>query len=89
MKQNFLIEKIPPSGTKQPIIPRPVLNNTLGNVQVIPSNEIYLDYAKDSLELALKTHLIVKPLLLLTLLVFKKSILNYTVPFKKLFFSHH
>ena len=59
MKKNFRIEKnsgLIGSGTQQPITSRPVLNNTLSNIQAIPANEIYVNYAKESQELALKTH---------------------------------
>jgi hypothetical protein len=43
--------------TQQPITPiTPAFKSTMTNIQVTPSNEIYLNYAKESLELALKTH---------------------------------
>jgi len=43
--------------TQKPITPiTPAFKSTMTNIQVTPSNEIYLNYAKESLELALKTH---------------------------------
>jgi hypothetical protein len=43
--------------TQQPItLITPAFKSTMTNIQVTPSNEIYLNYAKESLELALKTH---------------------------------